>query len=241
MYCPNCGLALLPSDQKTAIDAYIAAKVAQEVALKTQDESSVVRSIANDAEDEIWKRLKRYAWLGALALFLLGLYGFNSIRDAKQKIVDEARSRVEPVVKDVEQRAQAGQAKLADVEKRLPKLTESLNKTSELADQQRKRIEGQGAEVTAKLNKFTAATTRAEQLSASFEAKVADAQRRLAELTKRYDTQLNQISRAVTHTAVSEAFPNLDQEPFIAIGNDRFDRIVKKPDEKWVNIYITQP
>jgi hypothetical protein len=61
MYCPNCGFALILPDQKITIDAYIAAKVLQEIALKTKDESSVVRSIANDAEDEIWKRLKRYA------------------------------------------------------------------------------------------------------------------------------------------------------------------------------------
>jgi hypothetical protein len=133
------------------------------------------------------------------------------------------------------------QVRLADLEKNLPLVASSLNKTSQLADQQRRRIEGQGAEVTAKLNSFTAAATRADQLSAGFEAKVRDSQKRLDELTKRYDTQLTQIARAVNHTAVSDAFPNIDQEAFIQIGDTRFDRVEKRSGEKWVDIYLTQP
>jgi hypothetical protein len=139
-----------PSDQKTAIDSYIAARVAQELSFRTTDESMVVRDIGNKAEDEVWKRLTRYSWLFAGVIALLGLYGFNSLKDAKQKVVDEARSRVEPVIKDVETRAQSVQSKLGDVEKRLPDVTDSLNRTATLADQQRSRIEGQSAEVTAR-------------------------------------------------------------------------------------------
>jgi hypothetical protein len=240
MYCANCGQPVVPADHKVALDSYIAAKVAQEISLKTQGESAVVRDLAFKAEDEVWKRLKRYGWIVGLFVVLLAFIGFGSIQDAKQKIVDEARSRVEPIVKDVEKRAQVAQTTLADVEKSLPGVTASLNKTAELADQQRKRIEGQSADVAAKLNNFQTAATRADKLSAGFEAKVSDSQKRLDDLTKRYDTQIAQISRAVTHTTVAGAFPNLDREPFVEIGDARFDRIQKKTGEKWVDIQVTQ-
>jgi hypothetical protein len=239
LFCPTCGLAIVPPDQKVALDAYITAKVSREIALKTQDQTTMVREIGNRAEDEVWKRITRYTWATGALIFLAGLYGFTSIRDAKQKIVDEARVRVEPVISDVERRAKGAQEELGDVQRRLPEVTDSLNRTAEMAEQQRKRIEGQGAEVSAKLDSFQKTASRADQLSDGFEAKVRESQKRLDEMTKRYDNQLDQISRATTRTSVSEAYPTLGQEPFVLVQGHRVDATTKRPGEKWVNIYIS--
>jgi len=86
----------------------------------------MVRDIGYKAEKEVRGRIKLYSWVTVVILGLLALYGVTSIRDAQQKIVNEAKARVEPVVGDVEKRAQAAQTRLADVEKRLPGVTESF-------------------------------------------------------------------------------------------------------------------
>jgi hypothetical protein len=181
LFCPNCGLALAPPNQKVALDAYITAKVQQEVALLTNSQTAIVREIGNKAEDEVWTRMKRYSWVVGGVIILLGLYGFTSIRDAKKTIVDESLRRVEPVVKQVENRAQNAQSKLWEVEKQLPGVTDSLNKTATLADEQRSRIEGQSSEVNSKLKEFQTAAKKADQLSTQFQASVNNSQRRLNE------------------------------------------------------------
>lgn len=138
VFCPGCGQAIAPSDQKSAIDSYVAAKVEQELKLRTTDGDAVVREVAFKAENEAIARLKRYWRIGAAIIslggILLALIGIASIQDAKRTIVTEAKGRVEPVVSDVERRAKAAQASLTDVEKKLPGVTKSLNDTSILAD-----------------------------------------------------------------------------------------------------------
>jgi len=242
MFCPNCGQALAPLDQKTAIDAYVAARVEQELKLRTKDDDAVVRDVAFRAENEAISRLKRYWWIGALVIslggILLAFVGIASIQDAKRTIVAEARQRVEPVIGDVEKRAQAAQANLFDVEKRLPAVMKSLNETEALADSQRQRIEGQSAEINSKISGFQAAAKRATDLSDGFEANMAASQRRLDELTRTYDTQMDRISKGVAHTSISAAFPLLEQEPFIGIGSARLDRLEKKAGEKWIDLYV---
>jgi uncharacterized Zn finger protein (UPF0148 family) len=125
-YCPNCGQVIAPADQKTAIDAYIAAKVAQELALKTQNEASIVRDIGYKAENEVRGRLKLYSWVTVIIVAALTVYGVKSIGDARKKIVDEATSRVEQIVTDVEKRAKAAQTRLVDIEARVSKVGNDL-------------------------------------------------------------------------------------------------------------------
>ena len=220
------------------MDSYIVARVNREVALRTQDEPSVVRELSNKVEDEVWARLKRYTWIVGIATVLLTLYGISSIKDAKQAIIEQARSRVEPIVRDVEKRSLAAQGSVANVEARLPTVTTSLNNTADLAEQQRQRIEGQSAEITEKLSRFQIAANKADSMSSHFEQQVNDSQRRLDQLTRRYDTQLSQISKTVTNQAIAEQYPSLTEAPYVQAGNVRLDRAIKKPGEKWVSVCI---
>ncbi len=105
LYCANCGLAVVAIPERVAVDAYIEAKVGRTLANRLVDQTSLVREIGDRAEDVVWGRLKRYTWAVSIAIFLLGLYGITSIREAKTKIVDEASSRLEPVIADTEKRA----------------------------------------------------------------------------------------------------------------------------------------
>jgi hypothetical protein len=243
MFCPGCGQALAPPDRKSAIDSYVVAKVEQELKLRTKDQDAVVREVAFKAENEAILRLKRYWWIGAAIIslggILLALIGLASIQDAKRTIVAEAKSRVEPVISDVERRSKAAQASLSDVEQKLPGVTKSLNDTSRLADQQRLRIEGQSADFATKIRRYEKAASSADELAAAFQARTDDAQKRLADMARRYDTSLTQVSRAVVHTSMTAAFPGLDDKRFFSIGPVRFDITDKKPGEVWVNVYLT--
>ncbi len=104
MFCPNCGLAIVSAPERVAVDAYIEARVSQSVAARMADKDSLVRAIADDAEDVVWTRMKRYTWVAGIAIFLLGLYGFGSIQQAKSTIVSEAHARLDPVISDTEMR-----------------------------------------------------------------------------------------------------------------------------------------
>ena len=243
MFCPNCGQALAPPDYRSAIDAYVAARVVQELKLRTTANDAVIREVAFKAENEAISRLKRYWWIGALLIslggLLLTLVGFTSIQDAKRTIVAEARQRVEPVVSDVEKRAQFAQTKLLDVENKLPGVTKSLNETAELAVKQRQRIEGQSTDVAAKITNFQVAATKANDMATSFQARITSAQTRLEDMTRQYDTRLTQISRAVSHTSIAAVYPMLDVSRSVVISNFRFDAAQKKPNEKWVNLQVS--
>jgi hypothetical protein len=112
-------------------------------------------------------------------------------------------------------------------------------KTGKVADQQRQRVEGESADINQKVQSFQASAAKAEKLASGFEGKTQSEQKRLDDLTHRYDTSLTQISRSVIHTSVTAAFPNLDQQRYVEISPVRFDVTEKKPNEKWINLCIT--
>src|SRR6266550_4140893 len=99
-YCPNCGLAVGTPTNRTAIDSYIQAKIDQELSARLKDQSSLVREIGDKAEDVVWARFKRYGWIVAVLIVILGLWGVKSIDDAGGKIVESARQRVEPLIQN---------------------------------------------------------------------------------------------------------------------------------------------
>lgn len=239
LYCPNCGLAIIPLEQKVPVDAYITAKVVQELSLRLQDEALIVRELSNKTEDEIRARLKRWAWALGLFAILAAWFGISSFKDARKTIVDQAQARIEPIVKDVESRSKAAQGSLTDVEQRIPGVTKSLNDTADLAEKQRLRIEGQSADVGQKLQRFQAASDRADKTSSQFESKVTAAQRRLDQLTSRFETQSTQITRIAANEAIASQYPALMEEPFVQAGSVRFDKTKKKAGEKWVSVCVS--
>jgi F0F1-type ATP synthase membrane subunit b/b' len=82
-----------------------------------------------------WPRLKRYAWIGAVAVFLFGLWGVKTIDDGAQKVVDGANKRVQPLVEKAEERARKAQADMATITRQLADLRSSLDETAKAARQ----------------------------------------------------------------------------------------------------------
>src|ERR1035437_6843298 len=112
-YCPNCGLAVGSQVERTAIDSYVQARIAQELSARLKDQGNLVREIGDKAEDVVWGRLKRYGWILTISTVvitvLLALWGVKSFDDAGNKIVETARQRVEPLIQNTEGRAKAAQ------------------------------------------------------------------------------------------------------------------------------------
>jgi hypothetical protein len=106
-FCPFCGTKTVPSSTTPAIDTYIHNKVNLELSSRLKDQSGLVREIGDQAEDIVWKRLKRYGVIfGALLSCILGFIAFEGIRT-----LDDVSKRIEPVVSADEQRAQAAVAR----------------------------------------------------------------------------------------------------------------------------------
>jgi uncharacterized Zn finger protein (UPF0148 family) len=253
LYCANCGLAIVALPERVAIDAYVEAKVSQALASRLSDQTSLVREIGDKAEDVVWTRLKRYTWAVGIFLFLMGLYGVSSIQQAKSKIVDEAHSRLEPVIEDTEKRVSAAQTEIGKSEEQIGSVKKKLDETSTLADHQSERLTVQGGEIETKLARVQAASQRATLLSsgydkraAEFESHLAEMQtraeqsdRRLADIQKSFDTRIAAVTRQVDDVSVSQAFPGLGQKLYVTYNNKPWrNPSEKKPGEIWVDIYV---
>jgi hypothetical protein len=227
-----------PEPERGIIDSYIVARVAQQIAAQTKGEAAIVRDLSFKAENELIARLKRYGWILGLAGFLLALIGFGSIQQAKTTIVAEARTRVEPVVIDVEKRAHEAGTELAHVEKKLPEITRSMNTTVQIADEQRQRVEGQNAEISRKLADFENTSRRFDQVRAELDSEMNQFQKQIDSFKNRYSAEIAQLSRAADLASVREAYPNLGVKPFVIIAGHRVDKSQKKPGEKWVLVTL---
>ena len=107
---------------KMVVDAYVKARVAEELSTKLTDQRFLVRELSDEVEDVVWKRFKRYGWIITLFLVLLGAWGVKSIGDAGGKIADTAEKRVEPLIQGVEGRTKAAQDQIGKTANRITEL-----------------------------------------------------------------------------------------------------------------------
>jgi hypothetical protein len=252
MYCPNCDLAVLGTN-RAAVDEYVQAKVNQRVTEKMADEASLARGIADSAEDVLWGRVKRYSWFGAAFIFLLGVYGFTSFRDARNTIVNEARTRLEPVISDTEKRVKTAQSQVATVGQTIGTVRKQLDDTSKLADEQNKRLTAQGGEITKKLADVQSASERANSLNAGFEKREKDFEQDIAQMRahaeeldrkleasqRNYDQKIAEVTTKVDNAGIQQAYGSLGQKQYVTLNGQPFKGDAnKKPSEKWVIVTL---
>lgn len=73
------------SPDRIAIDSYIEARANRILDARLSDQATLVREVADKAEDVVWARLKRYTIIVSVIVAGLGAYGISSIHDAKTK------------------------------------------------------------------------------------------------------------------------------------------------------------
>ena len=253
LFCPNCGLAIVSLPERVAIDSYVEARVQQAMSARLADQNNLTREIADRAEDVVWSRIKRYTWAAGLALFLLGLYGFSSIQEAKTTIANEARSRLEPVIEDTEKRVKAAQTDIGDTDKKIKAVQKQLDDTSKLADDQSKRITAQGGEIDKKLEDLQKAANQANSLSSGYEKQATNFEKELGEMRKHaeeqsrrledtqkaFEAKISQVTQQINNESIQEAYPTLGQKLYVTFnGHPWKGANEKKPGEKWVNINL---
>lgn len=256
LYCANCGLAVIALPDRVPIDAYIEAKVGEALARRLVDQTSLVREIGDKAEDVVWARLKRYTWAVTIALFLLGLYGITSIQEAKSKIVDEARTRLEPVIADTEKRVTSARSEIEKSEIQIGLVKKKLDETSNLADRQSERLTVQGGEIEKKLAGVQEANQRVNVLNGGFEKRVTEYEKQLSEMQARaeqssqrlediqkgFETRVVAVTQQIDNVSIHEAFPGLGQKVYVTFNNKPWrNPAEKKAGEKWVDIFIDSP
>jgi len=97
------------------------------LSVRLKDQSNLVREIADKAEDVVWRRLKRANWIVAALVASLALWGFKSIDDAGNKIVETGRQRVEPLIQAAELRAKAAQEQIAKAADRATEIDKTIS------------------------------------------------------------------------------------------------------------------
>ena len=253
MFCPNCGLAIVSAPERVAVDAYIEARVSQAVDARMADKNSLVRGIADDAEDVVWTRIKRYTWVAGIAIFLLGLYGFSSIQQAKSTIVSEARARLDPVINDTEGRVKKAQVDIVHTSEKIGAVKKQLDDTSKLAQEQSNRITGQAGEINTKLQQVQTASNRVKSLSTGYEKQAADFEtelqqmrvhaeqenHRLEDTQKIFNARIEQVTKQIDNVSLQQAYPDLGKKMYVTYNGRAWKGTAgKKPFDKWVNINL---
>jgi uncharacterized Zn finger protein (UPF0148 family) len=253
MYCPTCGLAILSAPERVVVDAYIEARVRQAVDTRMADKDSLVRAIADEAEDVVQARIKKYSWLAGIVIFVLGLYGFSSIQQAKNTIVSEARARLDPVINDTEQRVKNAQVDIGETGQKIVAVKKQLDDTSKLAQEQSNRITGQATEINTKLQQVQTASNRANALSTGYEKQASDLEtelqqmrthaeeenRRLEDTQKTFNARIEQVTKQIDNVSLQQAYPTLGMKMYVTHNGQPWKGTAgKRTSDKWVNINL---
>jgi uncharacterized Zn finger protein (UPF0148 family) len=220
-FCPFCGAEAVPSSTTATIDAYVQNKVDSALSDRLKDQSSLVRELADQAEDVVWKRLKGYGIIsGALVACILGIIAFVGF-----KTLGDVSKTIEPVVKEAEQRAQAAKRTIDETAKKVDSVKAAVDQLSRDVDTQTKRVADKGGEISQKFDRLDAA---ANELSG-----------RLTAMAKSLETRVAQVAKQVDNVSIRQAYPTLGQPKFVTYNNGQWKGVAgKNPKEKWINIYI---
>jgi uncharacterized Zn finger protein (UPF0148 family) len=221
VFCPFCGAEAVPSSTTATIDAYVQNKINSALSDRLKDQSSLVRELADQAEDIVWKRLKGYGIIsGALVACILGIIafvGFNTLGDVSKKI--------EPIVKAAEQRAQAAKRTIDETAKKVDSVKAAVDQLSRDVDTQTKRVADKGGEISQKFERLDAG---GDEFS-----------RRLTAMEKSLETRVAQVSKQVDNVSIQQAFPTLGQQKFVTYNGGQWKgRAAKGAKEKWINFFI---
>ena len=232
-YCAACGLLNGAPPDAASMRDYVDRKIAALI----KDQNSIVRELADKAEDVVTARIKRYTVLTGFFIFiilgLLGFIGFRTLGDLKSSVLQQ----IQPSVNAIQQQAKALGGTLDDLQKnRIPSITQSLNKVQGDANEQGRRISDAHGKFAESMQSLQTAEAKATADSAAFSRSVKENQEKLDQLTQHSQEQINQITQSVSHATIEQAYGYATQEPHIIIGGENASEKLRKPGDKWVNL-----
>jgi hypothetical protein len=245
-FCPNCGSPVLVIGDQIAINKYVLSIVSDELSNRLKDQSSLVRELGDKVEEVVRRRIGVYTFILAVAAFLTGLWGYNSLNAAKDKITQDAQARIEPTIKKVEARiGEVGNTvsisaeKIKEIGVKATAQQKILDNVSSVAEAQRRRVLEQSGEIEKKVADFDAASNRAERLSTDFQTRIAGFGAQIDKTIRRYDAQVAGVVRSNNEKQILNAYPNIDQDPFVTISGFRITKDQKRPSEKWIDLTLS--
>jgi uncharacterized protein YceH (UPF0502 family) len=212
-FCPSCGAKVMDPSMFETIDAYVKTKLDQEIARRFADQSTIAREIADNAEDTLWKRFRVLFWCALIVVAVLGFVGVKSFNDVTQGIVTATAGKVD------------------EVKARITQLSKDL-------DAQRQRMDQRSGEISARfatLDKTASdAQTKIDGYINHADALSTQMDKRLVEL----NTKVAQVSTQVDNVSVAQTYPSLGMAKIPTYNGRPWDKDIKKPGDKWINIFI---
>jgi hypothetical protein len=212
-FCPSCGARAVDPSVLSTVDAYINKQLDQEVAKRFTDQSSIAREIGDKAEDVIWKRLRIFTVLLVILLALVGILGYKTVNDVIQIIEKGTAEKVDTVKLRLDELAQDVEAQTKRVTERGGDISNRLAQLDKTANEAQARVE--------------LYLSRADELSEQMA-------KRITEL----DTKVAQVSTQVDRVSVKQEYPSLGQAKVITYRGGQWNKGDKKPNEKWIGLYI---
>jgi hypothetical protein len=216
-FCPHCGTQILPASTISGIDAYIQNKLTLELSNRLKDQSSIVRELADKAEDTLGNRIKRYTIILGIALAILGYFGLKPLYDIY--------AQIKPMVSSADHQIQGLTQAISKIASEVTVIKATADHLSSDADDQARRVAQKGSEISEKLQSLdrsaTALSTRLDAMEKSLEPRV------------------EQLSKQVDNVTIRQAYPTLGQPKFVTYnGGGWKGKAAKEADEKWINVYI---
>jgi hypothetical protein len=195
------------------------------LANRLKDQNSIVRELADKAEDTVWNRLKRYTVILVSAVALLAYFGVV-------KPLYEIYAQIQPMVSVAEQRIRSVTQTTAQVTEKIIPVTAAVDRLSRDVDAQTRRVAVKGGEIS---QKFQALAAAANAFSERLEIIQKSSETTIEQLAR----QLSQVARQAEMVSVRQAFPTLGQKMFVTLnGRPWKGKAAKGPKEKWININL---
>jgi hypothetical protein len=224
-------MGFLPSSATSAIDAYIQNKLTLELSARLKDQTSIVRELADKAEDTVWSRLKRYTVILDIGAAILAYFGLKPLYDIYHQI--------EPMVNAADQRIQTVTQTIGRISSEITPLRTAVDRLSSDVDGQTKRVTEKGNEISRKLDSLEVAANEAEKRGEAYQIRSAELSDRLEAIAKGLEKRVEQISQQVANVSIRQAYPTIGKERFVTYQGARWERKKEKhPDDKWVAITI---
>src|SRR5262249_55270136 len=144
---------------------------------------------------------------------LIGFIGFKSLSDVSRGIVTATAGKVD------------------EVKDRITQLSKEL-------DAQRQRIDQRNGEISARFATLDRTANDAQ-------AKIVGYMKHADELSTELDGRLGQlntkvaeVSTRVDNVSVAQTYPSLGKAKIVTYNGGAWNKSTKKPDQKWVNIFI---
>ena len=142
-FCSSCGLKINSLTSATEIDAYVLARIEQNLDERTQDKDNIPSNLAQKADAILLERVKWYLLVGGLIGGLAVFFGIKSVQDVKQKMILSMAG----VSRDITREKSQAQ----EEEQQIRRVEVSLDQLGKAVQSQADRVVQQSGDVSSKI------------------------------------------------------------------------------------------